>query len=89
MGENFAWGALSMVDLFLGQLRPADEDGNLLPLKNGKYEQLVRPFTAQSKIIWRNFFDIGSTKRINVGIDGATDKFNYLVSIQISMLMES
>ncbi|MBL0259534.1 MAG: SusC/RagA family TonB-linked outer membrane protein [Saprospiraceae bacterium] len=79
MGENFAWGAPFDGRLIPWTAQPADEDGNLLPLKNGKYEQLVRPYSSVKNNL-RNFFDIGSTKRINVGIDGATDKFNYLVS---------
>jgi TonB-linked SusC/RagA family outer membrane protein len=79
MGENFAWGAEFDGQLIPWTAVPADADGHPIPLNNGKIEQLVRPYSAVKNNI-QNFFDLGSTARNTVTIDGGTDKFNYYVS---------
>lgn len=79
MGENFSWGAPLDGQLIPWTGQPADEHGDLLPLNNGKYEQLVRPYSAVKNNL-QDFFDIGSTRRNNISISGGGDKFNYLLS---------
>jgi TonB-linked SusC/RagA family outer membrane protein len=79
MGENFSWGKA-----FDGELRPwtavpADADGNLLPLTNGKIEQLYRPYSAVKDQL-ASFFDYGNTNRNTVSIDGGSDKLTYYLS---------
>ena len=46
MGENFAWGSEFDGRMLPWTAIPADADGNLIPLSNGKIEQLVRPYSA-------------------------------------------
>ncbi len=79
MGENFAWGPAFDGRLIPWTGQPADADGNLIPLSNGKYEQLVRPYSAVKNNV-QNFFDIGSTARNSFAISGGTDKYTYYVS---------
>ncbi len=79
MGENFAWGSKFDGRLIPWTGAPADADGNLIPLNNGKIEQLVRPYSAV-KNNNQNFFDIGSTARNSFAISGGTDKYSYYVS---------
>ncbi|MEO6760429.1 MAG: SusC/RagA family TonB-linked outer membrane protein [Saprospiraceae bacterium] len=79
MGENFSWGAPLDGQLIPWTGAPADADGNLIPLNNGKIEQLVRPYSAVKNNL-QDFFDIGNTARNSVSIDGGTDKFTYYVS---------
>ena len=79
MGENFAWGAEYDGRMIPWTAAPADADGHLIPLSNGKIEQLVRPYSAVKNNI-QSFFDIGNTARNNLTISGGTDKFNYYVS---------
>ncbi|MEO6037096.1 MAG: SusC/RagA family TonB-linked outer membrane protein, partial [Saprospiraceae bacterium] len=79
MGENFAWGAPLDGQLIPWTGAPADADGNLIPLNNGKIEQLVRPYSAVKNNLY-DFFDTGSTARNNISIDGGTDKFTYRLS---------
>ncbi len=79
MGENFAWGAEFDGRLLPWTAVPADADGNLLPLSNGKIEQLVRPYSPVKNNI-QSFFDIGNTARNSISISGGTDKFSYYVS---------
>ena len=79
MGENFAWGKKFDGQLIPWTGAPADADGNLIPLNNGKIEQLVRPYSAVKNNI-QNFFDIGNTARNSLAISGGTDKFSYYVS---------
>lgn len=43
MGENFAWGAPLDGRILPWTGQPADSHGDLIPLNNGKYEQLTRP----------------------------------------------
>ena len=79
MGENFAWGAELDGRMIPWTGAPADADGNLIPLNNGKIEQLVRPYSAVKDNL-QNFFDLGNTARNSVSIDGGTEKFNYYLS---------
>ncbi|MCC6583048.1 MAG: SusC/RagA family TonB-linked outer membrane protein, partial [Chitinophagales bacterium] len=79
MGENYAWGAE-----FDGVERPwtaipVDEDGNILPLTNGKIEQLSRPY-SYIKNHMSTFFNTGFTHRTNVNIEGGSDKYSYFTS---------
>lgn len=46
MGENFAWGAPLDGRILPWTGQPADSHGDLIPLNNGKYEQLTRPYSA-------------------------------------------
>ncbi len=80
-GENFAWGSKFDPNLKVPWTSaPYDPvTHELIPLSNGKIEQLVRPYTAVENNL-KNFFEIGQTSRINFRIDGGTDKFNYLFS---------
>lgn len=78
-GENFSWGKA-----FDGVLRPwtavpVDADGHLLPLTNGKIEQLYRPYSAVKDQL-ASFFDYGYTNRNTVSIDGGSDKITYYLS---------
>lgn len=79
MGENFSWGAPLDGRLIPWTAIPADADGNLLPLNNGKIEQLVRPYSAIPNHV-ESFFDNGSTNRNNFSIDGGDDKYKYFIS---------
>jgi TonB-linked SusC/RagA family outer membrane protein len=79
MGENFAWGAELDGRLLPWTGAPADEHGDLIPLNNGKIEQLVRPYSAVKNNL-RDFFDTGKTARNSISIDGGNDKFTYYVS---------
>lgn len=79
MGENFSWGPKFNGQLIPWTGQPADADGNLIPLSNGKYEQLVRPYSAV-KNNNQNFFDIGNTARNSFAISGGTDKYSYYIS---------
>ena len=79
MGENFSWGAPLDGQLIPWTGQPADAAGNLIPLNNGKIEQLVRPYSAVKNNL-QNFFDTGSTLRNSIAIDGGTDKFTYYLS---------
>lgn len=79
MGENFAWGSRLDGRLVPWTGAPADAEGNLIPLNNGKIEQLVRPYSAVKNNLY-DFFDTGNTARNNISIDGGTDKFTYRVS---------
>ncbi len=79
MGENFAWGAAFDGQLIPWTAQPVDEHGVLIPLSNGKIEQLVRPYSAV-KNNFQNFFDIGTTFRNNVSIGGGNDKMTYFLS---------
>ncbi len=79
MGENFSWGAPLDGQLIPWTGQPADADGHPIPLNNGKIEQLVRPYSAVKNNL-QSFFDIGSTLRNSVSIDGGTEKFTYYVS---------
>lgn len=78
-GENFAWGAELDGHLIPWTSIPVGPDGELLPLTNGKIEQLVRPYSAVEDNL-QNFFDIGHTYRNNVAISGGNDKTSYYVS---------
>ncbi len=79
MGENFGWGAEYNGEMIPWTAIPVDADGHLLPLSNGKIEQLVRPYSPVKNNV-QSFFDIGNTARNSFTIDGGTDKFNYYVS---------
>lgn len=79
MGENFAWGAPLDGRMLPWTGAPADADGNLIPLSNGKIEQLVRPYSAVKNNI-QSFFDIGNTARNSVSISGGTDKNTYYIA---------
>ncbi|HOY04436.1 MAG TPA: SusC/RagA family TonB-linked outer membrane protein [Saprospiraceae bacterium] len=79
MGENFAWGSEFDGRMLPWTAIPADADGNLIPLSNGKIEQLVRPYSAVKNNI-QSFFDIGNTARTSLAISGGTDKSTYYVS---------
>jgi TonB-linked SusC/RagA family outer membrane protein len=79
MGENFAWGSEFDGSMIPWTGAPADADGHLIPLNNGKIEQLVRPYSAVKNNI-QSFFDIGSTARNSLAINGGSDKFSYYVS---------
>ncbi len=79
MGENFGWGAPFDGRMIPWTGAPADANGNLIPLSNGKYEQLVRPYSAVKNNL-QNFFDRGNTVRNSIAINGGTDKFSYYVS---------
>ncbi len=79
MGENFSWGPKYNGQLIPWTGQPADADGNLIPLSNGKFEQLVRPYSAV-KNNSQNFFDIGNTARNSFTISGGTDKNTYYIS---------
>ncbi len=79
MGENFAWGAPLDGQLIPWTGAPADADGNLIPLNNGKIEQLVRPYSAVKDNL-KHFFDVGNTARNSIAIDGGTEKFTYYLS---------
>lgn len=79
MGENFSWGAPLDGRLIPWTAAPADADGNLIPLSNGKIEQLVRPYSAVKNNL-QSFFDIGNTARNSVSISGGTDKTTYYIA---------
>ena len=79
MGENFAWGKEFDGQLIPWTGAPADDHGDLIPLTNGNIEQLVRPYSAVPNNI-QNFFDVGSTIRNSVSIDGGNGKYSYYVS---------
>lgn len=79
MGENFSWGAAYDGRIIPWTAIPADADGNLLPLNNGKIEQLSRPYSAVKDNI-QNFFDRGHTFRNSVSIDGNDGKYSYFLS---------
>ncbi|MBK8245238.1 MAG: SusC/RagA family TonB-linked outer membrane protein [Saprospiraceae bacterium] len=79
MGENFAWGAPLDGRILPWTGQPADSHGDLIPLNNGKYEQLTRPYSAVKNNL-RDFFDIGTTRRNNISVGGGNDKYNYFVS---------
>lgn len=79
MGENFAWGSKFNGEMIPWTGAPADDHGDLIPLNNGKIEQLVRPYSAVENNV-QNFFDLGNTARNSISIDGGTDKFSYYVS---------
>lgn len=79
MGENFSWGAEFDGRMIPWTAIPADADGNLLPLNNGKTEQLIRPYSYVKDHL-ANFFDTGFTNRNNISIDGGNEKFTYLLS---------
>ncbi len=76
MGENFSWGAPYDGQLIPWTGAPIDANGNLIPLSNGKTEQLIRPYSPV-KNNFQNFFDIGMTFRNNVSVDGGNDKTSY------------
>ncbi|MFN0036626.1 MAG: SusC/RagA family TonB-linked outer membrane protein [Saprospiraceae bacterium] len=78
-GENFAWGPEFDGQLIPWTSVPVGEHGELLPLTNGKVEQLVRPYSAVKNNL-QNFFNIGNTFRNNVSINGGSDKLTYYVS---------
>lgn len=78
MGENFSWGPKFDGQLIPWTSVPIDADGHPVPLSNGKIEQLVRPYSAV-KDNFQNFFDIGTTFRNNVSIDGGNDKMTYFL----------
>lgn len=79
MGENFAWGKEFDGQMIPWTGAPADANGDLIPLSDGTFGQLVRPYSAVKNNI-NDFFDIGSTLRNSISIDGGNDKFNYYVS---------
>ncbi len=79
MGENFAWGAELDGRILPWTGAAADDHGDLIPLSNGRIEQLTRPYSAVEDNI-QNFFDIGETNRNNISIKGGSDKYTYLVS---------
>ena len=79
MGENFAWGSEFNGEMIPWTAVPADADGNLVPLNNGKIDQLVRPYSAIKNNV-QSFFDIGNTARNSLSISGGTDKYTYYVS---------
>ena len=79
MGENFAWGSKFDGRLIPWTAAPFDENHELIPLSNGKIEQLVRPYSAVKDNV-ENFFEIGQTIRNNFSISGGSDKFTYLLS---------
>jgi TonB-linked SusC/RagA family outer membrane protein len=79
MGENFSWGAELDGRLIPWTAVPADEDGHLIPLNNGKIEQLVRPYSYVENHL-ADFFDNGVTNRNNVSFDGGTNNYKYFVS---------
>jgi len=79
MGENFSWGAPLDGKVIPWTAIPADADGNLLPLNNGKIEQLSRPYSAIPNHV-ESFFDNGSTNRNNFSIDGGDAKYKYFLS---------
>ncbi|MDB5226980.1 MAG: Colicin receptor precursor [Bacteroidota bacterium] len=79
MGENFSWG-----QPFDGVPRPwtslpLDASGNILPLSNGKIEQLVRPYSAVKNQL-ASFFDLGTTNKNSVSFEGGNDKYQFYVS---------
>ena len=79
MGENFSWGAALDGKVIPWTGAPADADGNLIPLSNGKIEQLARPYSAVKDHL-KSFFDYGTTNRNNISIDGGKEKFTYFLS---------
>ena len=80
MGENFAWGSKFDGRLIPWTAVPFDPATHeLIPLSNGKIEQLVRPYSAV-KNNFKNFFDLGNTLRNNFSISQGTDRFNYFIS---------
>ncbi|MBK8955885.1 MAG: SusC/RagA family TonB-linked outer membrane protein [Saprospiraceae bacterium] len=79
MGENFAWGSKFDGRLLPWTAAPFDDHGDLIPLSNGKIEQLIRPYSAVKNNV-KNFFEIGQTVRNNFSISGGSDKFTYLLS---------
>ncbi len=79
MGENFSWGAALDGRILPWTGAPADANGNLIPLSNGKIEQLSRPYSYVPNHL-ENFFDYGQTQRNNVSISGGSDKFKYFIS---------
>jgi TonB-linked SusC/RagA family outer membrane protein len=78
MGENFAWGPKFDGRVLPWTSQPFDANG-LIPLSNGKFEQLERPYSAVPNNL-ANFFEVGSTLRNSVSIDGGTDKYSYFLS---------
>lgn len=79
MGENFSWG-----EPFDGISRPwtslpLDDAGNLIPLTNGKFEQLSRPYSAVKNQL-ASFFDLGFTNKNSVSFEGGSDKYQFYVS---------
>jgi TonB-linked SusC/RagA family outer membrane protein len=79
MGENFSWG-----QPFDGVMRPwtsipLDANGNIIPLSNGKIEQLVRPYSAVDNQL-QSFFDLGTTNKNRVSFEGGSDKYSFYVS---------
>jgi TonB-linked SusC/RagA family outer membrane protein len=79
MGENFAWGSKFDGRLIPWTGAPFDDHGDLIPLNNGKIEQLVRPYSAVKDNL-ENFFEIGTTARNSFSIDGGNDRFTYFLS---------
>lgn len=79
MGENFSWGEpLDGIPRPWTSL-PLDASGNPIPLTNGKFEQLVRPYSAVKDQL-ASFFDLGFTNKNNVSFEGGSDKFQFYVS---------
>lgn len=80
MGENFSWGAPLDGRVIPWTAIPVAADGvTLLPLNNGKIEQLSRPYSAIKDHV-ESFFDNGSTNRNNFSIDGGDAKYKYFLS---------
>jgi TonB-linked SusC/RagA family outer membrane protein len=79
MGENFSWGAELDGRILPWTGAAADEHGDLIPLNNGKIEQLTRPYSAVEDNL-QNFFDDGQTLRNNISISGGSDKYSYFLS---------
>jgi TonB-linked SusC/RagA family outer membrane protein len=78
MGENFAWGPEFTGQNIPWTAVPLDADDHPIPLSNGKIEQLSRPYSAVPNNL-QNFFDLGSTARNSISMDGGSDKFAYYV----------
>src|SRR5215203_5833091 len=79
MGENFSWGAELDGHMVPWTAVPADADGNLIPLNNGKIEQLTRPYSYVEDHL-ANFFDNGLTNRNNISFDGGSNNYRYFLS---------